>query len=416
MRLCFHFALSTGVVLGAVACDRAPDPAFGCPIGAAAPVTQPIDAYRIYVDGSRSMAPFLAPNATANVVTAYEELLFRLFTQIDSQDSAESWLFGDTLVQLTNTAAARQQLVTRSTYQRGQSRLELAFRHSRAFLDSLATMPADSASPQASSGTGVAIIVTDGLQSGSGRQLHILAEFDRMIRDHVATGGSFAFITRMAGQYPANRTGVVRPSETKPVLAILFGSGAARNELERLARELSSGPSGGDGQFFILPVRGATTVRLHPREGVRQVLSAEGEPPIFTFQTESKAVELLADAELDATTFANLPVLEVNIERCAGQTWEPAGAPSGWSTDSVRVDSSANRVHLTLRRTEAAAERSGLFRVRLEGNPVPPWIAGFGTGDEGTESDISRFFGGLQALAGTDAASFGTFYLRVRSD
>ncbi|HEU4560716.1 MAG TPA: hypothetical protein VFS20_22880 [Longimicrobium sp.] len=353
-------------------------------------------------------------------MTSYEEMLLRLFTEIGPQDPAETWLFGDTLVPLPNAPEARQRLVTRSTYERGQSRLELAFRNAKAYLDTLASVRNDSAKTAKPGRAGVAIIVTDGIQSGSGRQLHIPAEFDRMIRDHVSRGGSFAFVAGMAGQYPAKSSGAVRPQGTRPVLAFLFGSGAVRDEVEGLARGLSEGLSargeGGDGYFFALPVRGAARVSLRPRAGVRQVLSAEGEPPVFTFETGAGAVELLADAELSPATRANLPALSVKIERCAGGAWEPAGDPAGWSADTTRVDSAGNGVHLVLRRRIAAPARSGLFRVRLEGSPVPPWLAGFGGGPEESGDDVSRFFGGLRNLAGSDAALFGTFFLRVRSD
>jgi hypothetical protein len=416
-RFVFIGLLSASII----ACRGAPDPADRCPRGAVTPtIPELIGAYRIYVDGSRSMAPFLAPANAGNFVTAYEEMLFRLFTEIDPQDSAETWLFGDTLVHLSNAPEARQRLVTRSTYERGQSRLEFAFRDAKIYLDSLASVREDSAAkPPRSRRAGVAIIVTDGLQSGSGRQLHILAEFDRMIRDHVAKGGSFAFIAGMAGQYPANTTGALQSEETKSVLAFLFGSGAARRDLEELARALSDGLNArgqtGAGKFFVLPVRGATNVRLRPRTGVQQVLSTEGEPPVFTFETGSEAVELLADADFSADTRANVPALTVSVERCGGGAWEPVSDPSGWAADPARIDSAGNGLHLTLRRKDVASVRSGLFRVRIEGSPVPPWVSEFG-GRVGTEGDISRFFGGLRDLVGTDAASYGTFYLRVRSD
>lgn len=382
-------------------------------MGTPSPKSEPIAAYRIYVDGSRSMAPFLAPDDAGELVTVYEEMLFRLFTEIDPQDSAQTWLFGDTLVHLPNAPEARQRLITRSTYDRGQSRLEFAFRNAKLYLDSLAsTRPSPSVRPRQS---GVAIIITDGLQSGSGRQLHILAEFDRMIRDHVANGGSFAFIGGIAGQYPANGAGRVRPGETKPVLAFLFGSGPARAEVEGLARKLSEGIDARsrdeNSRFFVLPVRGAAPVHLRPRSGVRQVLSVQGEPPVFTFQTGAEAVELSVDAQLDEVTRANLPALTMQIDRCAGGVWEPAGDPSGWAADAVRIDSARSGIHLTLRRRNAASVRTGFFRVHLQGSPVPPWVSEFGAGD-----NVSRFFGGLRDLAGTDAAAFGTFYLRVRSD
>lgn len=382
-------------------------------MGAPSPKAEPVGAYRIYVDGSRSMAPFLAPDDADGIVTVYEEMLFRLFTEIDTRDSAQTWLFGDTLVQLPNAPEARQRLVTRGTYDRGQSRLEFAFRNAKLYLDSLAsTRPGPPARPRQS---GMVIILTDGLQSGSGRQLHILAEFDRMIRDHVANGGSFAFIGGMGGQYPANGAGRNRPGEAKPVLAFLFGTGAARVEVEGLARKLAEGIDARSGdensRFFVLPVPGAAPVHLRPRSGVRQVLSAQDEPPVFTFQTGAEAVELLVDAGLDAGRRANLPALTVRIDRCAGGAWEPAGDPSGWAAEAVRIDSARSEIHLALRRRNAASVRTGFFRVRLEGSPVPPWVSEFGAGD-----NVSRFFGGLQELAGTDAATFGTFYLRVRSD
>jgi len=415
-------AVFIGFVLSIVACGQEPDPSSDCPTGSVtARASQPIGAYRIYVDGSRSMAPFLAPSDAEGSVTPYEEMLFRLFTAIAPQDSAETWLFGDTLVHLPYAPAARQQLVTRGTYQRGQSRLEFAFRSAQAYLDSLGSARGDSVTARpASRRAGVSVIVTDGLQSGSGRQLHILAEFDRMIRDHVSKGGSFAFVAGLAGRYPEKGAGAVRPEGTKPVLVFLFGSGTVRNEVEGLARELAEALNAqgeaGNGRFFVLPVGGATAVRLRPRTGVQQVLSAQGEPPVFTFATGSQAVEIVADAELSAATRASLPPLLVVIERCAGGRWERAGDPAGWSADSVRVDSAGNGVHLTLRRRDAASVRSGFFRVRLEGSPVPPWVGAFGADRERSEDDVGRFFGGLRDLTGTDAASFGAFYLRVRSD
>jgi hypothetical protein len=420
MRFLVLCAVVVVLLVGATTCRRTPDPAEECRMTAATPAYQPIGAYRIFVDGSRSMAPFLAPTNADGFVTAYEEMLNRL-PGIEPQDSAETWLFGDTLEHLANTPETRQRLETRSTYQRGQSRLEFAFRHARAYLDSVAPVRGSSAAkPRRPGRAGVAIIVTDGLQSGNGRQLHILAEFDRMIRDHVANGGSFAFVAGMAGKYPARSRGTVHAEETKPVLVFLFGSDAVRDGLEALARELSAGlgarSEGGQARFFVLPVRGAANGRLRPHSGVRQVLSTTGNPPVFSFETGPDTVEILADAELGAATRANLPALSARIERCAGQAWEPAGDASGWSADPVRVDSAGNGVHLKLRRGNAAAVRGGLLRVRLEGNPVPPWIDRLGAGPAGNEDDLERFFDGLRGLAGTDAASFGTFYLRVRSD
>jgi len=419
MRTLVRCAVSVVLLSSAVACHGGPDPSERCSTRTVTPAPQPAGAYRIYVDGSRSMAPFLGPTNADGFVTAYEEMLNRL-PGIEPQDSAETWLFGDTLVYLPNTPETRQRLMTRGTYDRGQSRLEFAFRRARAYLDSLAPVPAAPPAKARKPGrAGVAIIVTDGLQSGSGRQLHILAELDRMIRDHVANGGSFAFVAGMAGKYPARSRGTVRAEETRPVFAFLFGSGAVRDDVEALARGLAAGldarSQAGHAQFFILPVRGVANVRLHPHSGVRQVLSTTDNPPTFAFETGPDSVVILADAELGAAARANLPALSVTIARCAGQAWEPTGGASGWSAGAVRVDSAGNGVHLKLRRGSAAAVRGGFFRVRLEGSPVPPWIDRFGGGTPGAEDDVERFFEGLRGLAGTGPASFGTFYLRVRS-